>query len=939
MKLEAREAIERLFHEARELKGEDRDRFLSQECGGDLALRRTIEMLLEEDETAEKFLDTPMLDLISTTLAPGTMLGPYEVLGVAGIGAMGQVYRAHDRRLNRDVAIKALPVEFTLAGEPLARIRREATLLASVNHPNVATIYDVLERDLADSFLILEYVEGPTLAERLSKGPVPLHETLHIAHQIALALEAAHDKGIVHRDLKPANIKLTPNGIVKILDFGLAKVFTDGLTEADPSAAGLVRSFSNTTSSFRGTPAYMSPEQVVGTAVEHRTDIWAFGCVVFELLTGRRAFEGTTVPATSASILKAEPDWSLLPESTPLEMRHLLQQSLQKDAKRRPQSASELRWKIETHSSPVPGLVVFPGEPKLTQKTFRAVWVSVLSALLLVALASALWWSWQKPQQPVLRLISTFPEAIGPASFSPDGSTIAFPMRDGAGVPQIWTKNLAQGDPIQVTFDPRGAAGRPRWSPRNDQIIFSRARASTPGWQSIWSVPPLGGQLRLLIDRGHNPDGTSHPEGGRDPSFSWDGSRIVFTRASDIWTANADGSNQRKVEGVADAKTPTFSPDGSLIAYFRGTGPFGEVWVIPSKGGRPRQLTFDNEITGTPVWRPDGGHIVFSSQRRGSLTLWEIAINGGEPRPVLLSAGEDTNPEISRDGRKLIYSTTRNLFSLTVLDPATQLKRELREVRTEMRAPVFSPAGDRIAFGQMAEGGWHLFITEADGRNLTQVTKGEGEINHFPRWSRDGSALYFYKERPIPSFRKISLQGGQSVELVRGWTFESHWLAHVDPQDKLVAHSPIESGFVIIGTFIREIATGKETLFRKRMYEPQWSKDGLWILGAEVNSGTTGDAFGDIVVCLVSTGECRKIAIRANRPIWSHDGSRVYFHRFRPQNRGLFSVSIDGTDERLVAELGPLPPYNNFSDVSPKGEVAYVQFKPGKPELWMMDLK
>src|SRR4030095_5413379 len=175
-----------------------------------------------------------------------------------------------------------------------------------------------------DSFLILEYVEGPTLADRLSKGPVPLHETLHIAHQIALALEAAHDKGIVHRDLKPANIKLTPNGIVKILDFGLAKVFTDGLTEADPSAAGLVRSSSNPASSFRGTPAYMSPEQVVGTEVDYRADIWAFGCVVFELLTGRRAFEGNTVSATSASIQEAEPDWSLLPESTPRELQHLL---------------------------------------------------------------------------------------------------------------------------------------------------------------------------------------------------------------------------------------------------------------------------------------------------------------------------------------------------------------------------------------------------------------------------------------------------------------------------------------------------------------------------------------------------------------------------------------------------------------------------------------
>jgi Tol biopolymer transport system component len=661
--------------------------------------------------------------------------------------------------------------------------------------------------------------------------------------------------------------------------------------------------------------------------------------VVFELLAGRRAFERSTVSATSASIQEAEPDWSLLPGSTPSKLRHLLQQCLEKDPKLRPQSASELRRKIETHSSPVSGPVVFPGETKLTQKTFRALWVSGFSVLSLIALAAAVWWQgWQKPQQPILRLISTFPGAIGPASFSPDGSTIAFLMQDGAGAPQIWIKNLAQGDPVQVTFDPRGA-GRPRWSPKNDQIIFSRPWP-TPGWHTIWSVPPLGGPLRLLVDKANNPDGTSHPEGGRDPSFSWDGSRIVFTRANEIWTANADGSNQRKVEGTPGyARTPTFSPDGSLIAFFRGSGPLGEIWVIPSDGGKPRQLT-SNETAGTPVWRPDGGSIVFSSNRGGSLTLWEVAANGGEPRPVLVSAGEDTDPEISRDGRKLIYSTRRNLYSLSVVDPATKQTRGLREVSTEMRGPVFSPAGDKIAFAQVADGGWHLFTTDVDGRNLIQVTRGEGELNHFPRWSWDGSALYFYQHRPIPSFRRILLKGGQSVELVRGWTIESHWLVHVDPQEKLLAHSKIEDGFVVAGTFFREIATGKETLFRKLMYEPQWSTDGQLILGTEVNSGNRRDAFGDIVICVVSTGECRKIAARGNRPIWSHDGSRVYFHRFGgPNHRGLFSVSTDGTDEKLVAHLRPLTSSGSFSDVSPKGEIAYIEFKPGKPELWMMEFR
>lgn len=564
--------------------------------------------------------------------------------------------------------------------------------------------------------------------------------------------------------------------------------------------------------------------------------------------------------------------------------------------------------------------------------------ILVAVGVLLVGLIGGIlqWQPWQKTAQPIQRLISTFPGAHTAASFSPDGSMVAFAQSDDTGS-NIWVKNLAEGDPIQIV----AGGDRPRWSPRNDQIIFMRP-PERRGWSAIWSVPPLGGPARLLIGGGQQPDGSSHPEGGRTPSFSWDGSRIVFVRAGEIWTANADGSEERKIfSAQPDSRTPTFSPDGSLIAYVHSAGdiPIGDIWVVPSQGGKPRQLTFDNDLCATPVWTPDGRHLIFSSCRRGSQTLWKVPAAGGEPQPVLVSAGEDTDPEVSRDGTKLIYTTRRNLYTLTLLDPATQQKRELREARTNIMAPVFSPAGDKIAFFSLVgDGERHLFIIDGDGRNPTQVTKGKGEWNLFPRWSRDGSALYFYQERPVPSLRKTSIQGGPSVELAHGWTFSSHGLAHVDPQEKLIAYSQRENGFVA-GTFLREIATGRDTLFKKQLYEPQWSDDGQRIVAAEVNSGTRGDAFGDILICSVETAECRKLATRGNRPVFSHDGSRIYFHRFKGADRDLYSVSIDGADEKLVAELKPLPPYNNFTDVSPKGEIAYCQFKPGKPELWMTELK
>jgi serine/threonine protein kinase/Tol biopolymer transport system component len=928
------ERIEQLYHDALEREAGGRAAFLAEACAGDEALHREVSSLISAHDQAGDFIEAPPDKIAQQILTAewersmaGRRLGRYQLLSLLGAGGMGKVWRAKDTLLNREVAVKILPGHLAQSAEALARFKAEARAVATLSHPNILSIYD-FGTEQGMTFAVMELLAGETLRSRLARSALGWHKAVEYGVTLADGLAAAHAKGIIHRDLKPENIFLTENGQAKILDFGLARV--KRVVSAQEVVSTSTMAVVSQPGTVLGTVGYMSPEQVCGEEADAPSDIFSFGCVLYEIVTGRRAFARATAPETMAAILKDDPPpLAEAGQNVPSALEQLIVRCLEKQAERRYQSASELAVDLRDCLSG-------SGKAKSQLAGFvagfrRAAWVS---ALLLAALAAALWWQpWQKPEQSVQRLISTFPGEHSAASFSPDGSMIAFLMKDGAGVPQIWVKNVAQGDPIQVTFDP-GGAGPPRWSPNNDQIIFGRGR-------SVWSVPPLGGPLRILIDSGVN------------PSFSWDGSQIVFEktgemwaadsqRALEIWTANSDGSNQRKVEGVAPSTVttlnPTFSPDGFLIAYCSANGPTGDIWVIPSKGGQPRQLTFDRTSAGKPVWRPDGRHIIFSSGRRGSRTLWRVPINGGEPQPVLVSAGEDKDPEISRDGRKLIYNTTRNLFTLTVLDPATQQKRELREVRMSMGAPEFSPTGDKIAFNMyIDEGDLHLFTIDVDGRNLTQVTKAEGERNGVARWSRDGSALYFHQDRPIASFRKISLRGGQSVEIVRGWTLGSQWLVHLDPQEKFIAHSQNENG-IVIGTFLREIATGKETQFRKRMYEPRWSKDGEWILGTELNSGSAW--FGDIVICSVSTGECRKIATRGNLPKWSHDDSRVYFSRPKGLwDRDLFSVSIDGTDERLVAELKPLPPYGQFWDVSPKGEIAYIPWKPGKPELWMLELK
>src|ERR1700676_405362 len=281
------------------------------------------------------------------SLATGTRLGFYEVLSQIGAGGMGEVYQAHDTKLGRDVAIKVFPEAVAHDADRLSRFQREAKMLASLNHPNIAAIYG-LEENAGTSYLVMELVPGETLAERIKRdGAVPVEEALTIAKQIAEALEAAHEKGIIHRDLKPANVKLTPEGKVKVLDFGLAKAFEGNESGSDPSNSPTLSQPATMQGVILGTAAYMSPEQARGKACDKRTDIWAFGCVLYELLTGRRAFQGDTTTEILAAVLRQEPDWQALPASTPVKIRDLLGRCLQKDLRRRLHDAADARIEIE----------------------------------------------------------------------------------------------------------------------------------------------------------------------------------------------------------------------------------------------------------------------------------------------------------------------------------------------------------------------------------------------------------------------------------------------------------------------------------------------------------------------------------------------------------------------------------------------------------------
>jgi Tol biopolymer transport system component/DNA-binding winged helix-turn-helix (wHTH) protein len=532
---------------------------------------------------------------------------------------------------------------------------------------------------------------------------------------------------------------------------------------------------------------------------------------------------------------------------------------------------------------------------------------------------------------PTQSLISTFAGSYRAPTLSPDGTRVALVEAVSGGPSQVWIASTAGEEPRQVTFD-LDAADRPRWSPLGDEIVYTRIRRAASGSvdTSIWAVAPDGGSPRKLIDH------------ARNANWSRDGRSLVFERGSDIWTSDADGGNQRRVEGIPSSdllltdRTPAFSPDRSQIAFFHPErGPLGDVWIVAAAGGQARRLTSGVARGAGLTWVPDGESIVFASRHAGSMTLWKVSPKGGQLESVLVSAGEDTDPEFAEDGRQLVYTNTRASFVLVVQDAATQRTRELFESRTDVAFPSFSPAGDRIAFFQVTgEGGVHVFTVSVQGRDLNQITRGQ-QHNSLPHWSADGSALYYYQERPPhTSFRKISLRAGDDVEVVSGWTWETHNGARVDPAGTRIIYSKLDRG-VVAQTMIRDIASGNETAFATPLRNPQWSPDGRFVAG--VDASGTQPPMGHITVCAVYGGECRRIA-RGSIPRWSVDGRSLYCLRAAESadDRELWSVSIDGTQETRVTALRSFNPIDAY-DVSRTGDVVWIQYRRGRSEVWLAD--
>ncbi len=802
-------------------------------------------------------------------LAAGARLGVYEVRDQIGAGGMGEVYRAHDTKLNRSVALKILPDAFASNPDRLARFKREAQVLASLSHPNIGSIFGFEDTQSVHA-LVLELVDGPTLADRLAQGALTLDDALPIAKQIADALEAAHAQGIVHRDLKPANIKIRPDGTVKVLDFGLAKAVAGDQPNANVTQSPTITSPAQTQLGvILGTAAYMSPEQARGKAADKRSDIWAFGVVLYEMLTGKRAFEGDEISDTLASILKSDPDWGALPANTPSSVRRVLRRSLEKDPRRRTHDVADARLDLDEHDASA-AVAPPPSKPRFVnvERVMWALLVAILGGLLAYGLRRS------PPAPQVVRFQIGSPgssffgssdgigrmEGTSGGAISPDGTQLVFVATDKAAQTQLWIRRLD-------SFTSRPLAGTdgammPFWSPDNRAIGFYAAgklrrfemadgavqtiadAAGVPrgaAWGSrdvivfsvgtppqLARVPARGGEVTAL-----GKSGTVFP---RSPFFLPDGQHFLFSgRASSAQTISLmlwsiePGFEPRPV--VESESNGAFAPPDRLLFV---------------RGERLMQQPFDMnrmQVTGeaTPVieqvlFNPGSGRADFSVSANGVLAFRSSTNRNsqfawfdraGKLIETVGPPGNYRTPDLSPDGRFLAYGDV-NLRDIWIFDLSRNISSRFTSGAGSETAPVWFPDGSKIAY-RIDQGG--MFEKDVTGTGTEQVLLKEN-VNGPDQVSADGKWILYFKVTP----------GGNQDVYVMPLTGDR------TPQ-------------MIVQTAFADV-------------EPQFSPDVKWLAYASSENGR----YEIYVQAFPSTGRRWQVSSSGGRqPLWRADGKELYF--------------------------------------------------------------
>jgi serine/threonine protein kinase/Tol biopolymer transport system component len=921
--------INELLDEGLDLPPAERAEWLDRVCGDDGALRRELEELLAADAASGDFLEgttvrgdllyDAALDRAGRRAAAriGQRAGAFRLVREIGRGGMGSVYLAEraDGQFEQRVAVKLLEGD---DARLLPLFLRERQILARLEHPNIARLIDggLTEDDVP--YLVMEYVEGEPITEYCDRRALPIAERLRIFQSVCAAVEAAHRAHVVHRDLKPSNILVTGDGQVKLLDFGIARRIDLGSDATRTLAPAL-------------TPAYAAPEQLRGDMPTPATDVYALGLLLYEMLTGIRAQQPKSESAGAVlhAVLEEDPP----PPSAASrrsevrgDLDRITMKAIEKDPARRYPTAAALAGDIERHLAGEP-ITASSGLTYRAAKLLRRrrVETGAIAAAVVIALLALLFWRNGRQTMPPLQfeLFSTFGGSPRQLTLSPDGRRAAYVQPDTAGVPQLFVRPVGGGEAVQLTRGGAVGARAPRWSA--DGTIYY----DVPG-DGIWRIPAAGGTPRRVVVRGFH------------ASLSRDGKWLLYEQAKLLYVAHADGSAARVVPGVRlhfafGQSGAALSPDGTQIAYSQdGRSPVNtDLYVVPVRGGPARRLTFDDITLSDPAWTPDGKTIYFSSQRGGSLTLWRIPAAGGTPQPVTSGSGEDTESTISADGRRLFYTNARAAFSLSWLDPATGARRSLRDERTPLTHPSFSPDEKRIVFfrhrGQRDE----IFSMAVDGTDERQLTTAANGSGVLPDYSFDGRTIDFYRLAPDPAFVTIPAEGGSIHTLLPDFPLYEHVGAHVDPARRRVVYPIMDAGG-IHATVVRDLVTGREQPLGVSLAWPRWSPDGEWIAGTSLPGGR-------LTLCPAAGGVCRILSSRGGDPRWSQ--GYVYFARYSsPLGEAdvkpieIRRVRPDGSGEELVATLPGADPIQFFFDVSPSGKIVWCELRSSRSEIWTAKL-
>ncbi len=880
-----------LYQAALERPTEERGEFLKQACEGNPGLQEELESLLRYQPAARRFLDTSVSQLVANDIVVkstmvGRQLGPYKIGALLGAGGMGEVYRAHDTKLGRDVAIKVLPESFADDPERLARFDREARTLASLNHPNIGQIHGFEGSD-GTAALVMELVEGPTLADRIAQGPIPVDDALSIAKQIAEAVEAAHEQGIVHRDLKPANVKVRPDGIVKVLDFGLAKALepvSAGRTDATASPTITSPAMMTRVGVILGTAAYMSPEQAKGHAADKRSDIWAFGCVFFEMVTGRRAFEGEDIPETLAAVLRGEPDWTALPANVSPALVALLRGCLDKDRRRRIADLAIARYIIDRESDAVTAVAVSPAS---TIRRAVSILVAIAAVAGIAAYATFTLTRVSAPTLPLARFTIALPTGhritragAHMVTLSADGTRLAYTANQ-----QLYLRAMDQLEPTPIrgtgVFD---QAGRPFFSPdgrwiafwqdgqlkkisitggaplelcaaeipwgvswtSDNTILYGQSDQAGEGAEGIWRVSSEAGKPEhvVKVEPGQIAHGPQLLPGRHAILFTLVARRGEWDTAQIVVQSLDSGRRNVVVERGTDAR---YVPTGHLVYALNGTlfaVPFDVTRLTVTGDAVPLVEDVAQSNVTAHFALSNQGALVYvprdalpENQQRQRTLVWvdrqgrEVPIKGVPPRMYFY-------PRLSPDGTRIALDVRDEARDIWIWNLARETLERLTLERTFEQYGVWTSDGKTVIYasstGEGAGAPRGLFRRPSDGTGTPEPLI-PGTVAQFPSTvTPDGTALIFLVQAP-PS--KLETRSGSDVYLMPlAGEHQSRPLlakafdelnAEISPNGQWLAYESNESGqFEIYVRPFPNVDAWKQQVSTAGGRQPLWARNG-----------------------------------------------------------------------------------------------------------------